>query len=197
MKRNAIIPACLIALCGLPAFSQDSVGAGTLVIKPRVAQYNYDAIPKDPLASAFFSATIPGSGQIYNKEYLRGAVTALGFYAGFFLTQYMLVRWEEQNTDTFYVEEYDKVGRWTGRYREVYATRAEEDMEGLPTNEKIVLGASAAAMVGFWVWGVVDSYKGAKRYNTRLMASMDQKLSIKMACSLSQEKVGVNALYRF
>ena len=42
----------------------------TQVLEPKVARYSYSAIPKDPLASALFSATFPGMGQVYNKEYI-------------------------------------------------------------------------------------------------------------------------------
>jgi hypothetical protein len=66
------------------AITQNSAPAPISVFKPRAAKYDYDAIPRDPLASAIFSATIPGSGQVYNKEYLRGILTAIAFYGGFF-----------------------------------------------------------------------------------------------------------------
>ncbi|OGS36067.1 MAG: hypothetical protein A2293_06040 [Elusimicrobia bacterium RIFOXYB2_FULL_49_7] len=169
-----------------------------LLLKPNVARYDYDAIPKDPLASAFFAATLPGSGQIYNKEYVRGMITGIGFYTGLFVTQYMVSRWEAQNTDTIYVEEYDKLGRWTGKYREFYAAKADKDVKGLPTDEKVVLGISATAMVGCWVFGVIDAYRGAKRYNNHLMACRSEP-AIRYALTVDPAygRVGLQALHRF
>jgi TM2 domain-containing membrane protein YozV len=82
----------------------------TAVLNPQVAQYDHEAIPHDPLASAIFSATLPGTGQLYNKEYLRGALTAVLFYGGFFTAQYMMLRWERLNTDTFYIAEVTPTG---------------------------------------------------------------------------------------
>ena len=122
MKYSLSLLMFSLMVTAFTLFAEEPVAPDApLLLKPNVARYDYDAIPKDPLASAFFAATLPGSGQIYNKEYVRGMITGIGFYTGLFVTQYMVSRWEAQNTDTIYVEEYDKLGRWTGKYREFYS----------------------------------------------------------------------------
>jgi len=151
----------------LPAFGE---GDSAYTFSPAAAKYNFDAMPKDPVASAFFSATIPGSGQIYNKEYLRGIITAAAFYAGVLTVQAMVARFEELNTDTVYFSETNKYGEQTGTVRQVFVTRDDNNMVGLPTKEKVILGTSAVVAAGAYVFAVVDAYRGAKRYNSKLIS---------------------------
>ncbi|MFH0919364.1 MAG: DUF5683 domain-containing protein [Fibrobacterota bacterium] len=184
-----------LSLIGIVAFS--SFGGGgddAVVLKPQVASYNYDAIPKDPLASAFFSATIPGSGQIYNKEYLRGVLTAAGFYTGFYVAQYMLIRWETLNTDTFYIEEaYDAY-----KVHQVTAPKPDDKQVGLPTEEKVILGTSVALAAGCWVWAVYDAYQGAKRYNQKLVtAQTARRLEFRPAYLPGKEEARLSAVLKF
>lgn len=193
MRRIYLV--LLITAAAFPVFAGEGDSAFTL--KPKVARYDYDAIPKDPLASAFFSATLPGSGQIYNKEYLRGVITGAGFYASFYLMQYMLARFDDYNMDTVYFAETSKDGRYTGYYRAVYVPRAEADQKWPSAGEKYAFMGSIAACAGFYVLGVIDSYRGAKRYNSRLVAAADRKLSFRLACSLPREKIGGTVSYRF
>ena len=189
--RNVLTTLVLVGVVTFSSFGGE--GDSAVILKPQVAKYNYDAIPKDPLASAFFSATIPGSGEVYNKEYLRGIITAVGFFTGYFVTQYMLDRWDLRNTDTSYVPDaYDPY-----KVHEVYTSKPDNEQVGLPTDEKVMLGVSAGMMVGFWIWGVVDSYNGAKRYNQKLMAEADRKISLKLALGPDGSGVGLKALYRF
>jgi TM2 domain-containing membrane protein YozV len=183
-----------LILTGIVTFSSyGGEGDSAVVLKPKVAKYDYDAIPKDPLASAFFSATIPGSGQIYNKEYLRGIITAVGFFAGYYTAYYMLGRWDALNTDTVYVPDaYDPYKNHT-----VVVSKPSDQQVGLPTDEKIILGTSALMAAGFWVWGIYDSYRGAKRYNQKLFAEDDRKFSVRLALSPDNGQVGIKTRYRF
>jgi hypothetical protein len=73
--------------------------------------------------------------------------------------------------DTTYFEETDKAGNTTGQIRAVYVPKADDDQIGLPTAEKVVLGTAIAAAAISYVFGIVDSYKGAKRYNKKLIES--------------------------
>jgi len=159
------------AIDGQPAIVKQEFTPAPKVFQPKVAKYDYDAIPRDPLASAIFSATIPGSGQVYNKEYLRGILTAVLFYGGFFTAQYELIRWQQINMDTIYFNETNEVGTPTGQVRAVYVPKSDKDQIGLPTGEKVILGTAIAAAAASYVFGIVDSYKGAKRYNRKLIES--------------------------
>jgi TM2 domain-containing membrane protein YozV len=181
----------LLLLMSLTLSAQGGEGPA-VSLEPKVASYDYDAIPKDPLASAFFSATFPGTGQLYNKEYLRGILTAAGFYGGLFTFQYMLYRWEILNLDTFYIEEaYNP-----SVVHQVTAPKPEDRQVGLPTAEKVALGAGAALMAGCYLWGIYDAYQGAKRYNRRLVAASRVR-RVELALVPSPVRVRALASVRF
>jgi hypothetical protein len=164
-------------------------GDSVFSFTPRAASYNLEAYPKDPVASAFFSATIPGSGQVYNKEYARGAVTAALFYSAAFTVQVMLNRFEKLNTDTIYFEETNQFGEKTGKVRQVFIPKDENDVLGLPPGEKAVLGSAAIIAAATYVFAVVDAYKGASRHNERLAA--------KLALHPSEKGLGAKAVLKF
>ncbi|MBL8025977.1 MAG: hypothetical protein JNL74_06185 [Fibrobacteres bacterium] len=185
--KNILTVLLIVSAFTLPALGGE--GDSAFTISPAVAKYDFDAIPKDPVASAFFSATIPGSGQIYNKEYTRGIVTAAVFYAGLLTTQAMIARFEALNTDTIYFMETSPSGRSLDRVRQVFVPKAEEDMVGLPTKEKVILGTSAAVAAGAYIFAVVDAYKGAKRYNS--------KLNKTVTIAPSKKGLGVEAALKF
>jgi TM2 domain-containing membrane protein YozV len=194
--RKALTTLTLIGIVAFSSFGGE--GDSAVILNPQVASYDFDAIPKDPLASAFFSATIPGSGQVYNKEYTRGILTAAGFYAGFYLTQYMLARWDALNTDTVYFKETDQYGNYYGQVRSVYVARDADRQVGLPAREKIVLGASVAMTAGFWVWAVYDAYQGAKRYNNKLTTAQTvRRLELRPAYVPGKEEAKLTAVLKF
>lgn len=193
-QRLSFIFCCVFVVITF-SFAQDSSDA--VVLKPRVAKYSYDAIPKDPLASAFFSATIPGTGQIYNKEYLRGIITGVGFYTSAFVANQMLERWQEMNTDTFLIREaYPTDG--VHIEHQVTAMKPDDEQVGLPTKEKAILGSSLLGAGFFYVWGIIDSYNGAKRYNKNLLATAMQKVKVEMAFVSKEEiRLKVDLKHRF
>jgi TM2 domain-containing membrane protein YozV len=193
--RNITLVLLILAV-SFPALAGE--GDSAVVLKPQISKYDYDAMPKDPLASAFFSATFPGSGQIYNKEYLRGIITGAGFYASLLLTYKMIDRWEAVNTDTFYIEEVNpETGVGKKIFHKVTASKTEDEMAGLPTAEKVILGTAVAGVVGFWLWAVIDGYRGAKRYNKKLFANHENKVNVDVSFLPVQDKIKLTANYRF
>lgn len=196
MRITLVLLTLIITAAAAPALAGD--GDGALVLKPKISKYDYDAIPKDPLASAFFSATFPGTGQIYNKEYVRGAITGVGFYAALYITYYMLDRWEAQNTDTVWVAEVNpETNKNTFIYYRIPVLKPDDEQKGLPTGEKVVLGVSLAATAGFYVWGVIDSYRGAKRYNRKLFDRASRKFDWHIAYRAADDRLGLSARYLF
>jgi len=179
--------------------AKDGRNAEAVVIKPKIAKYSYDAIPKDPVASMLFSATFPGAGQIYNKEYLRGIITGAVFWGCFLAIRIETDRWLRLNTDTLYFQEHTPYGAPTNRYRAVYVLRDDEDMIGLPAEEKVFLGASVVLAGVSYVFGIIDSFMGAKRYNDKLFSlssvpTDNAGLSLSFAVSPAGT-VGVQAMY--
>jgi TM2 domain-containing membrane protein YozV len=159
----------------------------TSVIQPSIARYSYEAMPKDPLASLFFSATFPGLGQIYNKEYTRGIVTGIAFWASFFGAEYLLNRWQQINTDTFYVQDYfnEEI------IHPVYVLKPDSLQVGLPTGEKVALGSAVVIGVASYLFGLYDSYRGAKRFNRKLITSAPFKPSLYYSLGTSKSEAGI------
>jgi TM2 domain-containing membrane protein YozV len=163
-----------------------------LVLTPKVTTYDFDAIPKDPLASALLSASLPGTGQIYNKEYLRGIITGVVFYGSFFSIQYLLSKWDELNLDTFYIREaYDST-----KVHMAVAPKPEDEQVGLATGDKVWLIATLTLVAASYVFGVVDAYYGAKRYNKKLFEGQ-QRLKLGLSVDPVDKKLGVCAKYQF
>lgn len=160
------------ALCSLAAGGE---AESTEVILPEVARYSYDAMPKDPIASAFFSFTLPAAGQLYNREFVRAAAFGGTFYTGFFTAHYFLAQWRALNTDTFYVEDAynpEIVHRAT-------ALKPRDEMVGLPRAQKAGLFVAVSTAAVSYVWGIIDAYQGANRFNETLMpADIPVKLGL-------------------
>jgi TM2 domain-containing membrane protein YozV len=193
MSRIAAI--FTVAVCLITLRSWGDQAESTAVLQPKVAHYSYDAIPKDPLASMGFSAMIPGTGQIYNKEYLHGILTGIGFWGGLFTAEYMMSRWTRLNTDTVYFQEYDKYGEPTGLNRAVYILRDPDKQVGLPTGEKVVLISAVVVGAASYVFGLYDSYRGAQRYNTKLFA--DAPVKPEFYCDLGPKRNEVGLRLKF
>jgi hypothetical protein len=185
----------LLSICTLTIRSWAEGAESTAVLQPKVAHYSYDAIPKDPLASAFFSATIPGSGQIYNKEYLRGVLTGVGFWGGLLTAEYYLYKWIRINTDTVHLCESDNNGNPTGFYRDVYVMRSADKQIGLPTAEKAILISAVVIGAGSYLFGIYDSYRGAHRYNNKLFA--DAAVKPDLYCSIGSQRNELGLRLRF
>ncbi|MBD3343856.1 MAG: hypothetical protein GF401_02190 [Chitinivibrionales bacterium] len=194
MKHTIILLMICTAL-GLPAHAGEA--ESTVVLQPEVSRYNYDAIPKDPLASAFFSASLPGTGQLYNREFFRGVITGSAFYTGLFTTYYMLSRWEKLNTDTFYVREYSETGDPTNIYHEATALKPDDEQGGLPTEEKVILGAALTLAASSYVFGIIDAYQGAQRFNEKLTFSNADRFDIKLGADPIGKTVVAAATFKF
>jgi TM2 domain-containing membrane protein YozV len=187
---KTFLAALLLGLLFCLAAGQDE--EKTAVLEPAVARYNYSAIPKDPMASALFSATFPGLGQLYNREYLRAGITAAGFWIPFMTVNYLLYyRLVEVNTDTFYIEDTEHA------FHKVTAPKDESEWSGLPRGEQALLVASTVTALGFYVWGIIDSYRGAKRYNRKLFDRASRKFDWNIAYHAREDRLGLSARYAF
>jgi TM2 domain-containing membrane protein YozV len=190
MNNSALFLFLSITLISVEVLSAEQPES-TSVFQPKVAIYDYSAMPKDPLASSFFSATIPGTGQIYNKEYLRGILTGIGFWGGLFVSEFLLNEFIRINTDTVYFEELDKNGVPTGLNREVHIMRDPDNQVGLPTGEKIALGSAVVIGAGSYVFGIIDSYRGAKRFNHKLVADAAVRPSLYYSLGTTRNEAGL------
>jgi TM2 domain-containing membrane protein YozV len=185
MKRplTMTIAASLFYIQALSAQEAES----TSVIQPDISRYSYEAMPKDPLASLFFSATFPGLGQIYNREFTRGIATGVAFWASFFGAEYLLNRWQQINTDTFYVQDYFD----EETIHPVYVLKPDSLQVGLPTSEKVALGSAVVIGAVSYIFGLYDSYQGAKRFNRKLVASAPVIPSLYYSLGATRNEAGV------
>lgn len=185
MKLNLRAATLAIGALWLLAFGGEA--ESTAVIQPKVTIAKYDAMPKDPLASALFSATICGSGQLYNKEYLRGIATGAAFWASFFGLEYLAYRYQQINTDTVYLRDYFD----ENVMHPVYVMRPDSLQVGLPTAEKVLLVSAVVVGASAWVFGIMDSYHGAERYNKKLFASAPIKPEFYCALGSRRNEAGL------
>jgi TM2 domain-containing membrane protein YozV len=190
---DSVKPAAQPAPAKAPSTPQEQ---STLVLRPKIATYDYDAIPKDPLASTIMSATLPGSGQIYNKEYLRGILTGLACYGSIIGIQLLIDKWTQINTDTVHLAEADPItGTPNGSFRDVYVMRETKDQVGLPVGDKALLVGAITLCAASYIFGLVDSYKGAQRYNKKLLEN--QQLKFGVIADPIDKKIGLSANLRF
>ncbi len=192
-KKMLIAVVATVLLCNVytPAAQQDS----STVLRPKLRQYSYLALPKDPVASAFFSFTLPATGQLYNHEYIRSAVFGASFYLSAFVVGYYSNKRERINTDTFYVQAYDKDGLPTS---EIHRSIAKKDTTiRLREQERLVAGIALLGMATSYVWGIIDAYQGAKRYNRELMRGEGARLGFELGYDPLQTQASARLVYRF
>lgn len=174
------------------ALKAAAVEPSGLLLKPQVTVYDFDLIPKDPLASALLSASLPGTGQIFNKEYLRGIITGVVFYSSFFSIQYLINKWNDLNLDTFYIREaYD-----SNKVHMAVAPKPDNQQVGLPTGDKVFLITAITLTAASYVYGIIDAYYGAKRYNQKLIEGR-QRLRLGLSADPLGKRLGVCAMYAF
>lgn len=193
MKRFTII--ALIILCisskGWTQESTEVVEASTLV-----NNISSDYKPMDPLApsrAAFYSAIVPGLGQIFNKKYWKLPLV----YAAVGTPIYFYVDNDSKYRD--YRNEYKK------RLRGIYDT--EDPVFGKLDNDRVIQGQqfyqrnrdlSLVVAIGFYILNVVDA-----NIDAHLMQfNVNDKLTIQPAMEynprdLNQYQYAINIQYSF
>ncbi|SFJ81202.1 DUF5683 domain-containing protein [Myroides guanonis] len=193
MKRITII--ALIILCisskGWTQESTEVVEASTLV-----NNISSDYKPMDPLApsrAAFYSAIVPGLGQIFNKKYWKLPLV----YAAVGTPIYFYVDNDSKYRD--YRNEYKK------RLRGIYDT--EDPVFGKLDNDRVIQGQqfyqrnrdlSLVVAIGFYILNVVDA-----NIDAHLMQfNVNDKLTIQPAMEynprdLNQYQYAINIQYSF
>ncbi len=178
------------------AASGAAAGEAAAVLKPKIATYDYDAIPKDPLVSLVLSAVLSGSGQVYNKEYGRGIANGLVSYGSLLGVILLYEKWRRINTDTVHLEEADPVtGLPDGTSRDVYILRDPSRQVGLGRGDNLLLVTFSTLALASYVFGIIDSYRGAQRYNSKLLES--QRIKLGLSADPIDRSVGVSAKIQF
>ena len=75
----------------------------------------------------------------------------------------------------------EKSGAGTGIVRPVYTAKPENEQVGLPPVEKGVLIGSITIMAASYIFGIIDSYRGAQRYNAKLNLARGRDIRFDLA----------------
>ena len=154
----------LIVLLAVVQASAQETQSQTLVRKS-------ETLYKDPLVASYFSATLPGLGQVYTGRkgrgflFFAGVVTALGSAAAFYepadldLTDYDRPEFGGNGDGQLSVAE---VKNWEDKKFHGDA------FERLSTTRKVGAITGLVTGVGIYSWNVIDAHKSAKAHNRQI-----------------------------
>jgi hypothetical protein len=128
-------------------------------------------LPKDPVAAMYFSAFVPGFGQIYTGDYKRGLLF-LGSVIGAFGAAYA-----SYEPAQLHLADYDSIafgGNGDGLLNTAETKNWEDHkfeddaFDGLSTGRKVGVVTGAAVGVGLYIWNIFDARTRAHNYNRQL-----------------------------
>ena len=128
-------------------------------------------LPKDPVAAMYFSAVVPGFGQIYTGDYKRGLLF-LGSIIGAFGAAYA-----SYEPAQLHLADYDSTayGGNGDRLLNTAETKNWEDhkfeddaFDRLSTGRKVGLVTGAAVGAGLYIWNILDARTRAHNHNRQL-----------------------------
>jgi hypothetical protein len=128
-------------------------------------------LPKDPVAAMYFSAVVPGFGQIYTGDYKRGLLF-LGSIIGAFGAAYA-----SYEPAQLHLADYDSTafgGNGDGLLNTVETQNWEDHkfeddaFDRLSTGRKVGLVTGAAVGAGLYIWNIFDARTRAHNHNNRL-----------------------------
>jgi len=128
-------------------------------------------LPKDPVAAMYFSAVVPGFGQIYTGDYTRGLLF-LGSIIGAFGAAYA-----SYEPAQLHLADYDSTA-FGGNGDGLLSTTETQNWEdhkfedaafdSLSTGRKVGLVTGAAVGVGLYIWNILDARTRAHNHNRQL-----------------------------
>lgn len=114
-------------------------------------------LPKNPNLAAALSAVFPGSGQVYNEQWLKGALFGILTFlpAGLFMHSFLRFRHSTSPLPSF--------------------EQVQQQMEQLSTGQILLMLLLGLVALGMWTWGIWDAYRTAKRFQ-QLQAAQKEKM---------------------
>ena len=128
-------------------------------------------LPKDPVAAMYFSAVVPGFGQIYTGDYKRGLLF-LGSIIGAFGAAYA-----SYEPAQLHLADYDSTafgGNGDGLINTAETKNWEDHkfeddaFDRLSTGRKVGLVTGAAVGAGLYIWNILDARTRAHNHNRQL-----------------------------
>jgi hypothetical protein len=185
--RKKISIALLLFILGTPLIFAQVKTEDVLVVKDTLKSIDID--PLTPAKAAFYSAIVPGLGQVYNKKYWKVPLV----YGAIGTSLY------------FYLDSQKKYNIYRDEYKNRLLGTTSEDLKGVATDRLILAQKfyqrnrdfSALFIVAFYVLNIVDANIDAalKQFN------VDKRLSIQPYISPEDvtftQNIGLTVQYRF
>jgi hypothetical protein len=128
-------------------------------------------LPKDPVAAMYFSAIVPGFGQIYTGDYKRGLLF-LGSIIGAFGAAYASYEPAQLHLADYDSTAYGGNGDGllnTAETKNWEDHKFEDDaFDSLSTGRKVGLVTGAAVGAGLYIWNILDARTRAHSHNRQL-----------------------------
>ena len=149
-------------------------------------------LPKDPVAAMYFSAVVPGFGQIYTGDYKRGLLF-LGSIIGAFGAAYA-----SYEPAQLHLADYDRIafgGNGDGLLSTAEAKNWEDGnfqdtaFDRLSTGRKVGLVTGAVAGAGLYIWNILDARTRAHDHNRQVA---QRRISVGVQAGLDRAGVALN-----
>ena len=198
MKSNFLYIFFLIFATSLFAQTSDSL---TVKKEERVIVVNDSILPKEaynplaPAKAAFYSAVVPGLGQVYNKKYWKIPIIYAGMAAGIY----------------FYKQQDDDYDRFRNAYKRRLAGYTDDEFYGngtepLISNDRLINAQKSAqknkdisilVTVAFYLLNVVDANVDAHLRQYEVSEDLSLEPNFNYNQFNSQPQYGMSLTYRF
>lgn len=192
MKNNFLYTFFLIFATSLFAQTPDSL---TVKKEKRAIVVNDSILPKDeynplaPAKAAFYSAVLPGLGQVYNKRYWKIPVIYAGMAAGVY----------------FYKQQDDDYNRFRNAYKRRLAGYTDDEFQGISDDRLINAQKSAQTnksisiivTVAFYLLNIVDANVDAHLRQYEVSEDLSLQPSFDYNYFDAKPQYGMSLTYKF
>ena len=192
MKNNFLNIFFLVFASALFAQTTDSLKVKK---EERVIVVNDSMLPKEeynplaPAKAAFFSAVVPGLGQVYNKKYWKIPIIYAGMAAGVY----------------FYKQQDDEYNRFRDAYKRRLAGYNDDEFQGISEDRLINAQKSAQknksisiiVTVAFYLLNVVDANVDAHLRQYEVSEDLSLQPNFDYNQFNAQPQYGMSLTYRF
>ncbi len=192
MKNNFLNIFFLIFATALFAQTADSL---TVQKEERVIVVNDSILPKEeynplaPAKAAFYSAVVPGLGQVYNKKYWKIPIIYAGMAAGVY----------------FYKQQDDEYNRFRDAYKRRLAGYDDDEFQGISDDRLINAQKSAQknksisiiVTVAFYLLNVVDANVDAHLRQYEVSEDLSLQPNFDYNQFNAKPQYGMSLTYRF
>ena len=192
MKNNFLYIFFLIFATSLFAQTPDSL---TVKKTEKVIVVNDSVLPKDeynplaPAKAAFYSAVLPGLGQVYNKRYWKIPVIYAGMAAGIY----------------FYKQQDDDYDRFRDAYKRRLAGYTDDEFQGI-SNDRLINAQKSAqksksisiiVTVAFYFLNIVDANVDAHLRQYEVSEDLSLQPNFDYNHFNAKPQYGMSLTYRF